>query len=636
MKIALIGNCQVQTIAAILGRAMPNAHLRMIDFSNSDTASASHRAEFVAGLDDDDLILTHWNRMEHVDTKTLKERHGEKVVTLGNFFFRGLHPDVCYLDQKVKGGEHLAGYHSWTILASFLRGETPEQAIRNFSPEWFEREKLLKPWDQHVSDMNAYDKIADFPVSDLVGSLARNEKCFHTINHPTLGLEAAYLQRAIGHLWGNREIDIAGLEDPLMTRMIIPVHDCVAEAYGLNFRTPQTWRFNGKDHDLREVVDLYYRRYEQAHARKHSPAILSPAELKRQPLVPRRGQNSPYRGRPRETFWKTGVQIPGPVAPPNFYTRKWPITRDDKIATAGSCFAQHIGRNLRRHGFGIMDVEPAPADLPADKRADSGYGIFSARYGNIYTARQLLQLAEEVFGLRPTPDHIAWQGPNGRWFDALRPGVEAHGMATAAEVFDERRKHMEAVRSLFLDADVLVFTLGLTEAWQDTTDGTILPTAPGTIAGSFDPSRHAFVNLSFADVRADMLAFMALMTRQRSKPLRYLFTVSPVPLTATATDAHVMVATAHSKAILRAVAGELGDLPEADYFPSFEIISNPWNSEPFFEADLRNVSQRGVDTVMRVFSAAHLDTEPAAAHVPDAEAVDAVVCEDARLDAFAT
>ncbi len=229
---------------------------------------------------------------------------------------------------------------------------------------------------------------------------------------------------------------------------------------------------------------------------------------------------SPYSRRPRETFWKTGVAVPGAEAPPRLYVRKWPISKVGQIATAGSCFAQHIGRNLRKQGFGVMDVEPAPPRLPEAMKAAFGYGLFSGRYGNIYTVRQLLQLAEEAFGIRPTP-MIAWANDEGRFFDALRPGVEQKGLSSADEVIAHRRQHLGAVRPMFESMDLLIFTLGLTEAWIDRKDGTVFATAPGTIAGNYDPATHVFTNFSYSEVIADFLNLIELLRAHRAKPLKH-------------------------------------------------------------------------------------------------------------------
>ena len=158
---------------------------------------------------------------------------------------------------------------------------------------------------------------------------------------------------------------------------------------------------------------------------------------------------------------------------------------------------------------------------------------------------------------------------------------------------------------MFREADVFVFTFGLTEAWIHRASGTVYPTAPGTIAGDFDPATFAFHNFDALEVLADFEAFRAAL--QAINPgVRFLVTVSPVPLTATATGEHVEVATCYSKAVLRAACGMLvARHPDIDYFPSFEIITSQNARGAYYEPNGRSVSSAGVETAMGFFLRAH-------------------------------
>jgi hypothetical protein len=312
---------------------------------------------------------------------------------------------------------------------------------------------------------------------------------------------------------------------------------------------------------------------------------------------------SPYQGLDARAYWRTGL-AEADYPPPDLYRAKWSLSKDDKIVTAGSCFAQHVGRALRKNGFSVQDAEPAPAHIPADQAASYGYGMYSARYGNIYTTRQLRQLLDEAWGEVPAFDAI-WE-KDGRFYDALRPNIEPGGFESGSAVRAARAGHLAKVREVFSSADVFIFTLGLTEAWFHKPTGQIYPTAPGTIAGVFDDEIHGFVNFRLAEVRADLLA--ALYRLKTLNPnLRVLLTVSPVPLTATASDAHILAATTYSKSVLRACSGEIyEDFPEVDYFPSYEIVTSTKSGGSFFEPNFRSVTDAGVARVMRVFTTAHL------------------------------
>jgi hypothetical protein len=83
---------------------------------------------------------------------------------------------------------------------------------------------------------------------------------------------------------------------------------------------------------------------------------------------------------------------------------------------------------------------------------------------------------------------------------------------------------------------------------------------------------------------------------------RILLTVSPVPLIATYTREHVLVATTHSKAILRAACSELEVAYQSVYyFPSYEIVSSVYTCGAYYNTNMRTVTQEGIDRVMAIF-----------------------------------
>jgi hypothetical protein len=176
---------------------------------------------------------------------------------------------------------------------------------------------------------------------------------------------------------------------------------------------------------------------------------------------------------------------------------------------------------------------------------------------------------------------------------------------------------------------------------------------PGTIAGSFAPDVYEFKNLNYSEVVADFEEFRLLM-KSFNPDMRFILTVSPVPLTATATDQHVIPATIYSKSVLRAAAGYLySTYSDIDYFPSFEIIAGMPARGFFYENNLRNVAASGVDVVMQCFFSEHppISLQKAGMNEDDArqtidEAVDGgrswsrnrrsedVVCEEVLLEGF--
>jgi hypothetical protein len=308
----------------------------------------------------------------------------------------------------------------------------------------------------------------------------------------------------------------------------------------------------------------------------------------------------PYQGRPEFQFWKSAPGAADPAALDPVVGASFRIDPADRVVTAGSCFAQHVARHLTMSGLNHHVTEPGHPMLPPEIRARFNYGVFSARYGNLYTTRQLHQLLLRAYG-GFEPADTAWDRPDGRVADPFRPQIQPTGFLSREELALDRRQHLAAVRRAVEEMDVFVFTLGLTEAWEDRRDGAVFPLAPGVAAGRYDPDTHRFHNFGAAEVVEDMNRSIALI-REKNPGVRILLTVSPVPLNATALERHVLVSTVYSKAVLRVAAEEIcGAWSNVDYFPSFEIITAPQVRGRYVAADARSVLEEGVRHVMRVY-----------------------------------
>ena len=319
-------------------------------------------------------------------------------------------------------------------------------------------------------------------------------------------------------------------------------------------------------------------------------------------------KSHPYRGRPDYQFWRKESAIRNPRAFDPVVSPTFRIALEDAVVTAGSCFAQHVARFLASNGFNFLVTETLNPAFDPKLAAEFNYGLFPARYGNLYTARQLRQLLERAYGLfEPVGD--VWEAAGGGVVDAFRPQIQRGGFHSAEELALDRAVHLAAVRKAFETMNVFVFTLGLTETWMDRRDGAVYPLAPGVAGGEFDPQIHAFHNFTVEETVADMQASIDFI-RARNPNVRIILTVSPVPLNATAVDRHVFTSTTYSKAVLRVAAEEICQRNEAcDYFPSYEIITSPYARGQYYAEDCREVRPEGVEHVMSTFLRHYAETD---------------------------
>lgn len=343
---------------------------------------------------------------------------------------------------------------------------------------------------------------------------------------------------------------------------------------------------------------------------------------------------NPYEALPARAFWKPAVASRSMFDIGPLWNPRFEILAKNKVATYGSCFAQHIGRSLQARGFGWHITEPPPFGLNEENCKRFNYNIFSSRTGNIYTTSLLRQWISWALDEIPVPSETWREGD--RFFDPFRPAVEPGGFPDEDELLKSRAQTVASFGKSIRTADYFVFTLGLTESWVHRLKGYEYPMCPGTVAGEFNPDHHEFRNQDFGTIIGNLRESIRMM-RAVNAELRFILTVSPVPLTATMSGDHVLVATMASKSILRAVAAQLvSEDPATDYFPSYEIINSPVFKGAFFEPNQRNVNPYGVEFVMDSFFKC-LTTRFGSGKPPAAarrSKVSDEVCEEELLSAF--
>ncbi|MHA7066685.1 GSCFA domain-containing protein [Azospirillum argentinense] len=333
----------------------------------------------------------------------------------------------------------------------------------------------------------------------------------------------------------------------------------------------------------------------------------------------------PYRGRPGYSYWKSGVQSLRAADIDPVVSTPFRIASTDAVATAGSCFAQHIARFLSRQGFNYMITETTPQNQDAEAE---GFAMFTARYGNIYTVRQLLQLFTRAYGL-VIPNENTWKVNDCSWVDPFRPRIRKTGWPSVAELEKDRKIHLSCVREMFESCDVFIFTLGLTECWTGAVDGMAYPLAPGAIYDC-DDTKYKFTNMRTGEMVVDLIEFIDKL-RIVNPGVRIILTVSPVPLIATAEDRHVLVSNTYSKAALRVVAEEVSSMrPNVAYFPSYEIIAGQQAESRYYADDLRSVTDEGIAHVMSIFSRHYLSNAEGTALAPSEVKSAPVDTESAR------
>jgi hypothetical protein len=267
------------------------------------------------------------------------------------------------------------------------------------------------------------------------------------------------------------------------------------------------------------------------------------------------------------------------------------MSTSDQVFTIGSCFARNVEFALKDVGIEIV------SDVPDLGPVGQALG-FAANLFNKYSIHSIHNDLKWALERDTYPeDEVIYKIPGGGFCD-LQLGIPKLDFPLK-EVREFRHRYLD-VFARVADADVIILTLGYVETWYDTKLGIYLNTAPPQPLVRKHPDRFEFRVLSYQDVLDGLNDVHALLMKHRTKPLRMLLTVSPVPLLSTFRDMDVLLANTYSKSVQRAAIDEfVRDVEGVDYFPSYEfvILSNP--SIAWSRGDFRHVSP---DLVARIMS----------------------------------
>lgn len=605
MRLSIIANCQKDSLATCISAL--NNGFEIDRYMIHDVMADP--AQLRAILENSAFVFSHLQLRPMVPPEL-----AHKVTYFPNIAFSAYHPDLTFARGRKSGGEFetvfgpLYIYNSALAVFGYREGIPLEKILTFYNADVYARLGYLDQWEESRRQLLSEGDACQMPLGGLLEKWSRGKAFMYSSNHPTIAVMediARELLQRVGMFYFP-ESKHEYLADPLKAQPIWPIYPEIAERFGLRGSTAFKINDPHGTLELRDFVTASYdnfANYDRETFESINVDISGFAEkLGLRSSAPRvTTVGNPYAGTDKVQFWKNAVAKPQPKDMDPVVNPKFRITPQDKVATAGSCFAQHIARTLKASGFHYYVPESAPSGMTEEEAKARNYSVFSARFGNIYTVRQLLQLIERVEGVY-RPEDSAWPTKGGEGVvDPYRPQIEPDGYADEQALHASRDVHYKAVRTMLREMDVFVFTLGLTEGWRSRRDGAVFPLAPGVAGGVMDENRYEFINFDVDSIRQDLHDVIAHL-RRINPTCRIILTVSPVPLIATFEHRHALVSTTYSKAVLRVVADEMWRrYDHVDYFPSYEIITGSYNRGAYFADDLREVREEGVAHVMRTF-----------------------------------
>ncbi|AYA35631.1 hypothetical protein D3Y59_00320 [Hymenobacter oligotrophus] len=250
-----------------------------------------------------------------------------------------------------------------------------------------------------------------------------------------------------------------------------------------------------------------------------------------------------------------------------------PLSLGARVLTLGSCFSDVIGERLAQHKVRTL-VNP---------------------FGTVFNPLAAARLLRAVAG-----EETDWQQhlveARGRWqsFD-LHATLGADSPPALLQRIEQTvRETAEFVRS----ADVLIWTLGTAFGYRLQETGEVVNNCHKIPAERFEKEL-----LSAEEIITAVTEAYALL-RQINPKLRLVLTVSPVrhlrdtlPLNAV------------SKSVLRVACHYLSELlPQATYFPAYELLLDDLRDYRFYAADMIHLTEVAEQYIWEKFTAVYFDS----------------------------
>ena len=271
---------------------------------------------------------------------------------------------------------------------------------------------------------------------------------------------------------------------------------------------------------------------------------------------------------------------------------KFKVSRNSRFFTIGSCFAREIEISLDKQGISCLTSGAEfPGSFFAAERTVAANGAL-----NVYTPASMLDLVSILS--KPAPTEIGALQVGDEWCDMLLSGMKL----LSREEFETAREVLLSAYRQLPNADVVIITLGYTEAWYDSIDQIYVNRSPAaTTATAKYGDRYQFHNMTAPQVMECLDKIVEQVASQTGGRAKIVITTSPVPLHATFSGIDVIVANNYSKCTLVSSAQWLASKHDnVDYFPSYEFVNSMNRSQALLD-DGVHVKRGVVDAIMSSF-----------------------------------
>ncbi len=250
------------------------------------------------------------------------------------------------------------------------------------------------------------------------------------------------------------------------------------------------------------------------------------------------------------------------------------IDYEQKMLLVGSCFSENIGNLLGENGF----------------------RIFNNPFGILFNPVAINECIEAVISNRKI-DKSEFFENNERWNHfSLHSGYSNPSLDFAVENINN---NIALAHEFLKTTSTLIITLGTAWVYEKQPEGRVVANCHKLPSDNFTKRK-----LGAGEIISDF-SYMIQHLRNFNPDIRIIFTISPVR--------HIkdgMVENAHSKATLNLAVHELiRRFEQAEYFPSYEIMTDDLRDYRFYADDLLHPSPMASQYIFEKFAATYFDED---------------------------
>lgn len=270
INIALIGNCQSTAISKALLRSNLVTVKYVLDINCISTEEFQKSKHSLLKNKDIDCIITQnlSDNFDDLSTDNLKSIFKEKILTLTNIYFTGLHPDLSYFGSfGNRFFSPLGDYHSKIALMCFSKQIKKEECIELFTDDIYRKLYYFDSYKNSKIELLKRDENLDIKFASDFFDITNDHLSLYAVNHPTPIVVKKLVIKILSHLnLETKEVDNY-FEDVFIKSQIWPLYESIRDFNNLQYCTPQYYspsiESNLKKMHREEFINRSYDEYEK-------------------------------------------------------------------------------------------------------------------------------------------------------------------------------------------------------------------------------------------------------------------------------------------------------------------------------------------------------------------------------------